>query len=95
MISSDGIEACRRYQAELSLPFPVLSDEERRAIRDYAAWNREEDVAVPALYVVDSAGAVRLKMLGQPAPITRHLALMDALTRMKNERQNERKTNNG
>jgi len=83
LISSDGIDACRRYQVELALPFPVLSDEERRAIRDYAVWNREENIAVPALYVVDRSGAVRFKMLGQPAPITRHLALMAALARMK------------
>jgi len=85
LISSDGIEACRRYQAELGLPFPVLSDEERRAIRDYAVWNREENIAVPALYVLDRAGTVRFKMLGQPAPITRHLALMETLGRMQNE----------
>lgn len=84
MISSDGIEGCRRYQAELGLPFPVLSDEARQAIRDYAVWNREENIAVPALYIVDRAGVVRFKMLGQPAPITRHLELMEALERMQN-----------
>lgn len=84
LISSDDLNTCRQYQVQLGLPFPVLSDEERQAIRDYGVWNREENIAVPALYLVDHAGTVRLKLLGQPAPITRHLALMEELARMQN-----------
>jgi peroxiredoxin len=50
---------------KLQLPFPLLSDPEGELARLYGLWNAEEDVAVPAVIVVDQSGEVRYLYAGR------------------------------
>jgi peroxiredoxin len=60
-ISTDSTEALKEYQSETGVPFMMLSDTEKKVLKDYDLFNPSErdGVAVPALVVVDQSGTVR------------------------------------
>jgi peroxiredoxin len=47
-----------RMVGKLRLPFPLLSDPRGEVARAYGLWNERENVAVPAVVVVDRSGRV-------------------------------------
>jgi len=63
-ISVDPPRNSARMAGKLLLPFPLLSDAEGELARRCGLWNAEEDVAVPAIVVVDQSGEVRYLYAG-------------------------------
>ncbi len=63
-VSADPLPQAEELAADLELPFPVLSDAERSAIRAYAVEHPEEGVARPAAFLLDPAGRVRFRYVG-------------------------------
>ncbi len=57
-VSADPPERSARLRQELALPFPLLSDTDRRLIRAWAVYNPRErgGIAQPATAVVTAAG---------------------------------------
>jgi peroxiredoxin len=59
----------RRYIEETGLPFDVLIDERRDAIRAYGVWHRIGIVtwnrARPALFLIDSDATIRASWIGE------------------------------
>ncbi|HEV2744406.1 MAG TPA: peroxiredoxin family protein [Rubrobacter sp.] len=47
-----------RMVGKLRIPFPLLSDPKGEVARAYGLWNERENVAVPAVVIIDRAGEV-------------------------------------
>ena len=62
-ISVDTFFALKAFQADQKLTFPLLSDFNKRVIRDYGVFNEDmvglEGIAKRAVFVIDKDGAVR------------------------------------
>ena len=60
-VSADSAEELERYRVKSELPFMMLSDPDRKLIKEYDLLNESErgGVAVPAIIVVDRDGYVR------------------------------------
>jgi peroxiredoxin len=60
-ISADTPEEAAALQLELGLPFPLVTDRSRRALRAWGLLNTRErgGIAVPACYVLAPDGRVR------------------------------------
>ena len=60
-ISTDSVDALEEYRARTGMPFMMLSDVEKKVIRDYDLYNPSEHdgIAVPAMVAIDQAGIVR------------------------------------
>jgi peroxiredoxin len=60
-VSADSAEELERYRAENELPFMMLSDSEKKLIKQYDLLNESErdGIAVPAIIVIDRGGKVR------------------------------------
>ena len=58
----------RRYIEETGLPFNILIDESREVLKAYGVWHRlgldAWNIARPALFLIDSYGAVRYSFIG-------------------------------
>lgn len=50
---------------KLRIPFPLLSDPKGAVARAYGLWNADENLAVPAVVVVDRSGTVTYLHAGQ------------------------------
>jgi peroxiredoxin len=57
-ISVDGPEKSEALRVHLSLPFPILSDAERRVVRGWGIYNSKEKggIAQTAVFVIDAGG---------------------------------------
>ncbi len=60
-VSVDTAEQSEALRAQLSLPFPILSDRERRVIREWDLLNLRErgGIAKPSVFVIDPGLLVR------------------------------------
>jgi peroxiredoxin len=60
-VSVDSCEASEALRTQLSLPFPILCDTERRVVKDWDIYNSRErgGIAKPAVFVIDSNQLVR------------------------------------
>jgi methyl-accepting chemotaxis protein len=62
-------EVVRRYVEETGLPFNVLIDQSRDVAKAYGVWHRVGldawNIARPALFLVDRAGAIRFSHIGR------------------------------
>jgi len=63
-ISVDPMENSTEMVGKLMLPFPLLSDPRGGLTKRYGLWNEEENVAVPAIVVVDRSGEIRYLYTG-------------------------------
>ena len=58
----------RRYIEETGLPFNILIDESREVLKAYGVWHRlgldAWNIARPALFLIDSYGAIRYSFIG-------------------------------
>jgi peroxiredoxin len=53
----------RRFQAQLGLPFPLLSDAHRDVIQRYGVLDENWNIAKRAYFVIDRHGVVRFKKI--------------------------------
>ena len=62
-ISVDTFFALKAFQDQLKIPFPLLSDFNKTAIRDYGVFNEDmiglKGIAKRAVFVIDKDGVVR------------------------------------
>jgi peroxiredoxin Q/BCP len=63
-----GTESHRRYAAKLKLPFPLLSDADRRAARAFGALTRDGKKIQRTVVLVDRDGTVAFAGRGAPGP---------------------------
>ena len=68
-ISSEDQERTAKLKGELELPFPLLSDSERHAIRDYGVFHENEPkgrlISRPATFVLDPSGKISYRYVGE------------------------------
>jgi peroxiredoxin len=59
-VSVDVSEKSEALRADLSLPFPILCDTERRVIRDWGLYNSREKggIAKPAVFIIEPSRVV-------------------------------------
>ena len=60
-VSVDAPDKSEVLRVDLSLPFPILCDTERRVVRDWGIYNSGEKggIAIPAVFIIDSSQVVR------------------------------------
>lgn len=63
-VSVDTVDKARETRDTLKIPFPVLSDAERKAMELYGTRNPQQDfgkdpIDIPTLVLVDRTGTVR------------------------------------
>jgi len=68
-VSVDAPQASENLRAELSLPFPLLCDTERRVIRQWDLLNAGErgGIAKPAVLVIDPGRIIRFAAIDDVA----------------------------
>jgi peroxiredoxin len=67
-VVAQSAEAVRTYIEETGLPFNILIDETRAVSKAYGVWHRVGldawNIARPALFLIDRAGAIRYSFIG-------------------------------
>ena len=60
-ISVDSLEKSEAVRQELHLPFPILSDRERRVVQEWGIYNAKEKggIARPAVFIINRDRIVR------------------------------------
>lgn len=60
-VSVDAPDKSEAMRVDLSLPFPILCDTERRVVRDWGIYNAGEKggIAKPAVFIIDPSRVVR------------------------------------
>jgi peroxiredoxin len=60
-VAVDAPEKSETLRTQLSLPFPILCDTERRVVREWDIYNSRErgGIAKPAVFLIDPARLVR------------------------------------
>ena len=60
-VSVDSCESSEALRTQLSLPFSILCDTERRVVKDWDIYNSRErgGIAKPAVFVIDPNQVVR------------------------------------
>ena len=60
-VSVDAPDKSEALRVDLSLPFPILCDTERRVVRDWGIYNSGEKggIAKPAVFIIDPSHVVR------------------------------------
>jgi peroxiredoxin len=60
-VSVDAPGESEALRLQLSLPFPILCDTERRVVRDWDIYNAGEKggIAKPAVFIIDTSRVVR------------------------------------
>lgn len=64
-ISTDDALKINMSIRELSVTFPLISDPQRRVIRQFGALHPTEKIARPAIFLIDTRGVVRLVFIGK------------------------------
>jgi peroxiredoxin len=84
-ISADTAEESRRLAANLGLQFPLLVDDHLVAATAWGVADAPNEIAWPALFLVDGDGAVAWRSLSRTykerAPVDELLHAIDALHR--------------
>jgi peroxiredoxin Q/BCP len=66
-VSPDSAESHRRFAEKYGLPFPLLSDPDRRVMQDYGAWGEK------TLYGRKTTGVIRSTVwIGPDGRVRRH-----------------------
>ena len=65
MISADSVDELKDYKKREGCPLTMLSDSERKVIKEYDLYNpsEREGIAVPAAFVINRSGVVRFSKI--------------------------------
>jgi peroxiredoxin len=58
-ISMDSFASNKRFAQDIGVTFPLLSDWNRKVVRDYGIFDEQSGYASRATFVVDKAGIIR------------------------------------
>jgi peroxiredoxin len=64
-ISVDSPDQNRALNAELILPYSLLSDPDGEVIERYGVWDEQGRIARPSIFAIDREGVVRYVYVGQ------------------------------
>jgi peroxiredoxin len=78
-ISTDSVERCKQAASDAAVPFPILSDAERRVVEALNLWNAEWDHPIPAVAVFDRCGTERGRLVGRTPDQRPEQALLELL----------------
>ncbi len=85
-VSPDPLETHRRFKAQLTLPYPLASDVDKRVSLLYQVRRRFPPTTKRVTYLIDKAGAIR-GIFHHEINISRHVS--DVLEGLKALRQEE------
>ena len=87
-VSVDPPKASEALRTQLSLPFPILCDTERRVVRDWDIYNSREKggIAKPAVFVIDSNQVIRYASVDSVATRVPAVEIVDLLQNAANAR---------
>jgi peroxiredoxin len=82
-VAVDSTTQSEALRAQLSLPFPILCDIERRVVREYNLLNAQErgGIAKPSVFVIDPGLRIRYEAVdrvGTRVPASEVLSLLKA-----------------
>ena len=66
-VSADSLQTAIQTKSSLKLSFDVLADTKRKVIQLYGILHPEENLARPAVFVIDQKGYVRFRYIGKNA----------------------------
>jgi peroxiredoxin len=68
-VSVDAAEKSESVRRSLRLPFPILSDSQRRVVQEWGIYNPDEKggIAKPAVFILAPGGAVRFVSVDEVA----------------------------
>jgi peroxiredoxin len=79
-VSADGMEKARETASRYKIPFKVLADPQKVAIREYGVDNDMEDGDDAAAFIIDRRGRVRYKHISKvPVDMPPNDKLMETL----------------
>ncbi|HZA21553.1 MAG TPA: thioredoxin-dependent thiol peroxidase [Dehalococcoidia bacterium] len=64
-VSADSVKSHRDFSGKFNLPFPLLSDEDRKAIEEYGVWGQRQVRGRTVMgirrmtYLIDQEGTIR------------------------------------
>lgn len=64
-VSVDPPEASGRLAGERGIPFPLLSDPDREVIHRFGVADRDDPLAVPAIFLVGRDGSILWSQVGE------------------------------
>ena len=64
-ISADSLAHCAQLRKKLSLRFPLLSDPKLEVIKSYGVAQKDQDVAVPSIFIVSRNGQIVYRYVGE------------------------------
>jgi peroxiredoxin len=67
-ISVDPAPESKLLRASLRLPFPLLSDADARVIAQWGVLMSRDQLAVPAVFVVEEGGTIVWRHVGETVP---------------------------
>jgi len=59
------VEESKRLAEEKGISFPLLSDPDREVIRRYGVADRDDPLAVPAIFLVGPDGTILWRQVGE------------------------------
>jgi peroxiredoxin len=82
-VSVDAPDKSEALRGQLSLPFPILGDTERRVVRDWGIYNPGErgGIAKPAVFIIDPSGVVRYASVDA---VVRRVPAAEIVSRLQN-----------
>jgi peroxiredoxin Q/BCP len=83
-ISSDNLGKAHETASRHKIPFKVLSDPDKVAIREYGVCSGLGDGAEAAVFIIDRAGRIRYRHIGKvPVDMPSNDRLMETIRNMK------------
>ena len=71
-------------QKEMALPFPVVCDPTKATVKAHGVYDHAHDIALPAILILDKAGKVAWKYVGESVfDRPEEAELVATLTRLK------------
>ncbi len=62
-VSVDSVPQSKKLSDSLSLAYPILSDPERKVVQAWGVDDAENEIAWPALFVVDKSGQITERLM--------------------------------
>jgi len=83
-VSADSVGALAKYKENTSAPFVMLSDTDRKVIKEYGIYNPSEHdgVAIPSIFIVDKAGTVRFAHVERTMVRVRNKKLLEEVQKL-------------
>jgi peroxiredoxin len=91
-VSVDAPEKSESLRVDLSLPFPILCDTERRVVRDWGIYNSREKggIAKPSVFIIEPSRVVlyaSVDMVARRVPAAQIVSLLENVAKPQQVRR--------